>query len=930
MAAGSSATILLKTKLHTPPLQADLVVRERLLRKLRQGLGGKLTLVAAPAGFGKSTLAASWLSQLAGEAAAGEHGWGRHGWLSLDSHDDNLARFLTYVVAAVRTVYADACPLLEQVFQRHPLPPVAYLAELLVSELAELPGNLIFVLDDFHQVQNLDVQEVVEALLAHAPHNLHLVIISRLDPPLPLSRLRVQKQISEVRAADLRFSVAEAGIFFERALGTLLPADAVRLLDERAEGWIAGLRLAALSLQEGADPAGLSAAFRGTQHHVLDFLLEQVMAQQPPAVTTFLACTAPLEMLCAPLCSEVLAAVPVDLEGTPSRFVSLGRGEEEARIDSRAVLNYLDRSNLFVVALDDSHQWHRYHHLFREMLLYWLRTHYSADEIAAINRRAAAWYARNGYIEAAVQQLMAAGATTEAADLIETSIPPSLGREAWQTVQSLLASLPEATVMQRPVLILARAWLMSLLQRFDLLAGLLEKAERLLDQEEAEHGRPRPTWLLGWIDALWSLVCFVEWDLAPALARAHSALASVPAGHGYVRGMTTVYYLMSLQSAGRRDEALAYCAHALANEPEEVRQRVEMAPGALAMLRADLTGLAAAGESALRAGPQTDVCKLWAWGHLYLGVACYEQNNLAAAQEHFLAAYEDRLGASAGLGFGAACGMALVQQALGDSGSAAEWTATVTRLAGEAQDAYLAAAGAWFHCRMALQSGGTPAPPSGHQWCVGHAPALQYRWTELPDLTYARLLVAQAGRAGLVEAVALLQRLEQQCRNVSLRWRQIETTALLALAYQAQGQEPLAQETAEAALALTGGQPFVRTFVNLGPPMAALLYALARKGVAAEQIGRLLTSFPLESRNAVAVAAGRLDDEVIEPLSERELEVLGLLAERLSDKEIAQQLRISPLTVRRHSVNLYQKLHVNSRRQAVSRAQALGLLRAPV
>lgn len=941
MAAVNSAPILLKTKLHKPLLQLDLVLRTQLLQKLHFGLGlshgpgfphgaaRKLTLISAPAGFGKTTLVSSWLALLESEAATGLHGWGRSCWLSLDTHDNNLGRFLTYVAAAVRTAYPDACVNLTRVLQSLPLPHVDYLCELLLSDLGELPGNLIFVLDDYQQVQNLDVQQVVEALIVLAPPNLHLVLATRLDPPLPLSRLRVQKQITEVRAAELRFSVYEAGIFFERALGAPLSGDTVQSLDERAEGWVAGLRLAALSLQDGADPAALASAFRGTQHHILDFLLEQVMAQQPRAVAEFLACTAPLEMLCAPLCSEVLDAVAVPLEAAGSRFVLQGRTvNDPARIDSRAVLEYLDRANLFIVPLDNARHWYRYHHLFRDMLAYWLQTHYTAEEIITINRSAAGWYARNGQVDAAVRQLLTAGAVEEAADLIEISLPATLGRVPWPTVQQLLSSLPEGVVARRPILTLARAWFMWMLQRYDLLPNLLHKAETLLTEAELDHGEPRPLWLQGWIDALWSLVHMLNWDFDQALVRGENAIAHLPASHGYARGVAIVYYLLVEQHQGRREEALAYCAHALANELDESAQRVAIAPGLLAVFAGDLPSLLATSEHTLRVAPQVSVSKLHGWGHLCAGIAAYEQNNLPLAEQHFAAVYDDRFGSATALVFDAITGLAVTHQAMGDLAGAQSWVTALQNLAGDLQSAYLAVVAQWLQCRLALQRGSVTLPPSGYQWAIGAAPSVQYRWGELPELTYARLLIAQGSRSSLAEAVDLVRAQIERCTRHHMCWRQAEATALLALAFHAQGQQVVAQETLTHALKLAQPMQLVRTFVDLGPQMASLLYSLTRKGSDAEYIGRLLMAFPLDSRNAVAVAAAeKLSAEIIEPLSEREIEVLGLLAERLSDKEIAERLRISPLTVRRHSVNLYQKLHVNSRRQAVSRAQALGLLR---
>lgn len=945
MAAAHGAPILLKTKLHKPQLQLDLVSRTHLLQKLHFGLGlahepgfvhgpvRKLTLVAAPAGFGKSTLVATWLALLQTEAAAGAHTWGQSCWLSLDAHDNHLGRFLTYIAAAIRTAYPAACKNLQHVLQALPQSDVEYLSELLLSELEELPGNLVLVLDDYQQVHDLDVQYVVEALVLNAPPNLHLVLATRLDPALPLSRLRVQKQITEVRAAELRFSVDEAASFFTRALGAPLTANIVQTLDERAEGWIAGLRLAALSLQDGANPAALASAFRGTQHHILDFLLEQVMAQQPRYVAEFLACTAPLEMLCAPLCSEVLAVTAIPPGDAEERFVLPSRASAEPpRIDSRAVLEYLDRANLFIVPLDGSRQWYRYHRLFQDMLRYWLQTRHTAEEIAAINRRAAGWYARNGHVDTAVRQLLAAGAVDDAADLIEAGIPGMLGRSPWPAVQELLTSLPEATVAQRPILILARAWLMWMLQRCDLLPNLLHQAETLLAKAELDLGQTCPTWLQGWIDALWAIMYTHRWDFAAALSRGQDALARLPADHSYMRGVAVIFYLGSLQALGRQGEAQVFCAHALANEQEDTVQRIATAPGVLAVYRGDLPGLLAAGDSCLRLRPQAIVNKLRSWGRLFLGIAAYEQNNLLAAREHFAAVYDDRIGAAKILIFDAIIGLALTHQAMGDLAGANVWATTLLNFSTDLRSAYLVAVAHWFQCRLGLQHGVVTPPPSGQQWCIGMAPVLHYRWGELPELTYARLLVAQATRASLAEAVELLRGLAARCAQHHLCWREMEAQAVLALAYRAQGQEAAAQEALLAALrpatANGAGPQFVRTFVDLGPQMASLLYSLVRKGVNANYIGRLLTAFPLESRNAVAVtAAEKLDNEIIEPLSERELEVLGLLAERLSDKEIAERLRISPLTVRRHSVNLYQKLHVNSRRQAVSRAQALGLLR---
>jgi LuxR family maltose regulon positive regulatory protein len=297
-------------------------------------------------------------------------------------------------------------------------------------------------------------------------------------------------------------------------------------------------------------------------------------------------------MLCAPLCNEVLDAVIIPPETIDGRFVISGRTSvDPLRIDSRAVLEYLDRSNLFIVPLDSTRQWYRYNHLFRDMLVYWLQTRHTAEEIAGINRRAASWYARNGQVDVAVRQLLAAGAAVEAADLIEVNISSTVGRVPWPALQQLLSSLPDDVVAQRPILILARAWLMWVLQRYDLLPNMLHQAEVVLNKAELEYGEQRSSWLQGWIDALWSIVHMLNWNFEKSLARSEDALARVPPTCGYVRGVTIVYYLADQQFLGRREEALAYCAHALANELDDSTQRVAIAQACWPSIMATWLGL---------------------------------------------------------------------------------------------------------------------------------------------------------------------------------------------------------------------------------------------------------------------------------------------------------------------------------------------------
>src|SRR5499425_3196688 len=437
--------VLVATKFYVP--RAGFVPRPRLLARLSQGIGSGVTVVSTPAGFGKTTVLGDWARRSRRPAA----------WLSLDAGDNDPARFWRYVAAALGRARPGIDAPVVALLRGPQQPLLEAVATAVINELTSVPGDgeVVLVLDDYHLVEAPSVHESVAFLLDRLPPGLRLVLSSRADPPLPLARLRARGQLAEFRAADLRFTVAETAAFLREVTGLDLPAASVAALQDRTEGWAAGVQLAALSLRGHADPAGFIATFAGSHRYVLDYLTEEVLAGQPPQVLSFLLETSVLDRLCGPLCDAVTG-----------------------RTGSQAMLEELDRANLFVVPLDGVRQWWRYHHLFADLLRARLEQK-RPDKLPELHRAAAAWHEEHGLADDAIRHATAAGETRWAARLVERHVETLLRRSEAATLDRWLSALPAASVRARPRLCLAQAVTA-------LLGGRLEAVEPLLDSAERE------------------------------------------------------------------------------------------------------------------------------------------------------------------------------------------------------------------------------------------------------------------------------------------------------------------------------------------------------------------------------------------------------------------------------------------------------------
>jgi LuxR family maltose regulon positive regulatory protein len=450
------STPILTTKLYIPAPRLNVVLRPRLIERLNEGLHGKLTLISAPAGFGKTTLVSAWVAACQRPTA----------WLSLDEGDNDPTRFLAYLVAALHTIAPNVGEGVLAVLQSPQSPPTESILTALLNEIATIPDNFVLVLDDYHVIEATPVDTALTFLLEHLPPQMHLLIATREDPQLPLARLRARGQLTELRAADLRFTPDEAAEFLKEVMGLNLSAEEIAALETRTEGWIAGLQMAALSMQGRADATSFIKSFTGIHHFVLDYLVEEVLQRQPDRIRSFLLQTSILDRLSGPLCDAVT-------------------GEE----DGRGMLEALERGNLFVVPLDDERQWYRYHHLFADVLQA-RSIEEQSNQDPPLHRRASEWYEQNGLRADAIRHALAAEDFERAAGLVELAWPAMRRSRQEATLLGWVKALPDELVRARPVLSVVYAWALLDGGELEAAEARLRNTERWLDTTADVSERP--------------------------------------------------------------------------------------------------------------------------------------------------------------------------------------------------------------------------------------------------------------------------------------------------------------------------------------------------------------------------------------------------------------------------------------------------------
>ncbi|MBK7781752.1 MAG: AAA family ATPase [Ardenticatenia bacterium] len=906
------SSAILATKLFLPPPRPKAVLRLRLTERLSHGLAAhrRLTLISAPAGFGKTTLVGEWAAGLGRPTA----------WLSLDEGDNDPFRFLTYVVAALRTVAAGLGEAELAVLQSPQPAPVESILTALLNQLAALPEPLILVLDDYHVIEAQAVHAALGYLLDHLPPQLQVVLTTREDPQLPLARYRARGQLTELRAADLRFTADEAAEFLSQVMGLRFAAADLAALETRTEGWIAGLQLAALSMQGHQDVAGFIRSFAGDHRYVVDYLVEEVLQRQPEPVRRFLLQTAILDRLSGPLCEAVT-----------------GQADAGARLEA------LERGNFFVVPLDDRRQWYRYHHLFADVL----RAHAKAeqpDQFATLHLRASAWYERQGSAAEAIRHALAAADFARAAGLIELAMPPMRRNRQEALLLSWLRALPAELFHNRPIL--SGLYAAVLLQNGELdgveahlaaaeqwLARPDSAAERIV-MDEAEWRR-----LPGWIAVHRAGLALARDDVAGTLRHARQALELVTESDHLGRGSAAALLGLAAWRNGDLEAAQRGYVESMAHL-QQAEHYADLLGCALALADMQLAQghpleARQTYERALRLAPDLGLPTLRGTADMVVGLSeLYCERNALEAAAEYLQRGQD-LGEHMGLPqnpYRRRVARARLQAAQGDLD-------TALTLLDEAERRYTGDFSPNVRPIAALKARlwvaqGRLAEAHGWVRAQGLSPDddLSYL-SEFEHFTLARVLLAQA-RADrddhvLGAAQRLLEGLQQAAAAGGRDGSVMEALLLQALVHHARGDLASATVPLERALRLAEPKGYVRLFLDEGAPLAQLLRAAAARSRLPGLAGRLLEAFDPEPSSSVGASAGpsaRAAPQLIEPLSQRELEVLRLFRADLSGPEIACELVIALSTLRTHTKHIYSKLDVNSRRAAVNRAIELGLL----
>ncbi|WP_129678241.1 LuxR C-terminal-related transcriptional regulator [Candidatus Chloroploca sp. Khr17] len=874
---------VITTKLLIPPLRLGAIARPGLIARLDAGLQRPFTLISAPAGFGKTTLLSNWLADCRRPVA----------WLSLDADDSDPMRLLAHLVAALQTIAPTWGAGLRELLQSPQPPTLAAMTPTLVNDLAAVSEPYMLVLDDYHLVEATAVDRLFATLLDQPPPQLHLVVVTREDPPLPLARLRARGQLSELRAADLRFTPAEAAAFLSQVMGLSLTADVIAALEQRTEGWIAGLQLAALSLQGHTDPAGFVAAFGGSHRFVLDYLLEEVLHRQPAPIQEFLLQTAILDRLCGPLCDALLARPD-------------GAGQ--------VALEAIERANLFLIPLDHERRWYRYHHLFRDLLQTRLQQSAPAT-IHDLHRRASVWYEANDFAREAFEHAAATGDLDRAANLIAGEGLPLHFRSIVQPVLRWLATLPRATLDARPALWVTYASAATM-------RGEPEASvEAKLQAAEAAllGGAPDDTTrdLHGQIAAIRAMLAVPKGHAETIIAQSRCALELLRPDNLSLRTTTTWTLGLAYQLQGERAAAARAFADAITASQVSGNTMITIAAttclGQIQESQNQLDSALGAYRHVLTlAGDPSPPFTCEA----VLGMAriSYAWNDLDAAERHGQQSLAlARQLPNVDTPVSCLILLAQVRLAWGDPAGADELLEEAVQIVREGGFLHRMTGIAEVQVQTLLRQGRLDA-------------AAQLAQAHEHPLALARVNLAREAPSA---ALALLEPLHRQAEAQNWPDQQLKAALLQALAHAARGDAKQALALLDEGLALAKPGRLVRLFVDEGAPMAQLLAAVAARGSQRDAAATLLAAFPAVEAPPDGGAVSPqplLAQPLAEPLSPREIQILRMIAQGRSNFEISEQLALAESTVKGYNRNLFDKLQVRRRTEAVARARELGLL----
>jgi LuxR family maltose regulon positive regulatory protein len=890
---------LLKTKLHIPQARPALVHRPRLIDLINRYDIPCFTLVSAPAGFGKTTLLSDWVRMNQVPAA----------WISLDANDNDPVRFLSYVSAALMTVDPtvgdDALAAI-----RSPQPiSIDRILALLINDVAEYSGTVALVFDDYQFIESEDVHQALFNVIERLPPNMHVLLATRIDPPWPLARFRARGTMNEIRASDLRFTATETGAFLNEIMDLSLSTEEIARLGERTEGWIAGLQMLALSLQDRVDRTQFIKAFSGSHRYILDYLMEEVLERQPTELRTFLLETSILERMCAPLCQHITG-----------------------QTNAQEILEKIDHSNLFLVPLDDDRRWYRYHHLFADLLRTRLKEIHP-DRLLELHREASTWFEQRNLVNEAIQHGFEADDKDRSIHLIKSKSLELVFQGGLRTLERWLQMLPKETVANSPRLCLAQAWvcvysgnIAACKQTLDACEQACDLSEKKIVDEDIIRGQ-----LLG----VRAYTAWFEGDIDSAEAYAREALSILPESDTMGRAWASEVLGAMLRTLGDFDEAQKYLEHAIEISTRTGALHIAIDAywelSVLTYYRGQLDETMRICQQALDLANQfirEGGRRLPVTGYIYTRMAfvSWARGELDRALEYALEGtrLSERWGFTDVLVM-SYLAIARVYSSRGEYDQAQRAVQRAKSISTDLSEHYLESS-AFLEALINLQHDNLQAALDWKDRAtiqVSDSP-------NFPHLQDYRILahvhVAQATKSRSAvpdNVIEMLVRLDELCDQVEAHGHSIEVLLTLVLAWQANNQDQRALESLKKAIRLAQGEGYIQPFIQNKAQLLEYLRTLHRQDKYINFINKILEKGEMKSTTPTSRSSALL---LIEELSERELDVLRYLPSQLSTSEIAEELYIATSTVRSHIKSIYGKLDVHNRREAVARAQELDLL----
>lgn len=888
------STPILATKLYIPPPRSKIVLRPHLIERLNAGLQHKLTLISAPVGYGKTTLVSDWLSTLKNQAA----------WLSLDPEDDEPRRFWAYVVAALQTIQPELGLTMLAMLQAPQLPPIENILSDLINQITSLSDKMILVLDDYHLLTSSSLHQGINFLLDHLPVQMHLVIITREDPPLPLPQLRAKGQMVELRIKDLRFTLAESDQFLNHKVGLNLQPEEITVLGQRTEGWVAGLQMAALSLHELDDAAVFIEAFAGDNRYVADYLISEVLDRQPAHIRDFLLKTAIVDRFTPALCNTLI-------------------GDESRQ--SGKIIEQIEALGLFVIPLDHVRQWYRYHQLFADLLRYRLRQD-DPSGFTELYRTASRWCQQQGYVEEAVKYALAGEDYDYAADLIEKSGLTMFGRSQLAALQNWISLLPESVVQQHPYLSIILVWVGSLTGQSDIAKRHLALAEENIASAPADLQSE----ISCHIALLRAYATRNMGDLDSSIIHAKEAHKHLPENNVFLDctihlNLGGNYWLKGNFPAV--DEPLER-ALSFINIPE-VEYPALAAAGFLANTYLHQGRLRSAEVlcKEIVARYSRHVHPAAAYVYLEQGELLYERNDLEAALEILTKAVEiGEIADKVVNVIRARLLLAQIHQALGYPEKATNLMTQAAGLFDQSNYRYQAMRKMeydYYNVRCLLFQHNIH---NAVQWAEEYEKKrdeINNPWALLNELIYAHVMLADRRPD---QALPILRITEDSARSSGAGGWVIQSLILQSLCHFAMNDMEKALEQLQLALSLAEPEDYLRAFLDYGESMQGLLTIALGQEITPGYVANLLAAFPAKAGGMTKNRGDAAHQPLVEPLTDQELSILRLMAAGLSHHEIATELYLSLNTVKWHSTHIYGKLGVHRRAHAVARARELSIL----